>query len=207
MKRKKVLGIALFASLLVLASFASSAFALTSQWLAGGNVITGEQGPLTTDSEGNIVLEEMNSGAKVTCKKTLDTGTVGPGPADTVSAVTFEECKGEGSCGTFESAEAVGLPWTTAVVLLEGSAHFWDLLANGGYKVTCKILGVKISSTCTKEDAFVQLEPNIPSSDVDALFNTEEEATCNTSGKATGLVHGEELILLTNGEALSVSEA
>jgi hypothetical protein len=205
MKSKRILGFAVVAAVLALAASASSAFALTAQWLVGGATTSTA---VTTDSLGNITLEEMNTGLAVTCEETLDKGTVGPGAADTVTSVTFNKCKSVKGCENVESVTAAGLPWTTELTSEEpkaGEEIFKDLIVKGGYTVKCRVLGIPFSSTCTKEDSFAVID-NLAST-VEALFVTEEEATCTSSGKATGLVHGSESILTESGSALAASLA
>jgi hypothetical protein len=205
MKSKRILGFAVVAAVLALAASAGSAFGAVAQWLVGGST-TGTA--VKTDSVGNITLEEMNTGLSLTCEETLDKGTVGPGAVDTVESVSFNKCKPVKGCENVESVTVAGLPWTTELTSEEpkaGEEIVKDLILKGGYTVKCRVLGIPFSSTCTKEDSFVVID-NLATT-VEALFVTEEEATCTSSGRATGLVHGSESILTEGGAALAASLA
>jgi hypothetical protein len=203
MKKLHIIGLALVAVLACSAAVAASAFALESTWLVAG---AKPAAAVKTDSTGKILLEDMSFGAAVECA-TADKGTVGPGPKDTVTEVVFSSCTVEKGCTTVDAVTAVDLPWTSTVTL-SGTAFLDVLTADGagapGYLVECTILGILADDVCTKAEATVNLE-NL-TSEVNALFNTEEEAKCSLGGEKAGLVSGTETILVEGGQALAVSE-
>src|SRR5882724_6982273 len=100
MRNRHILGLALFAALALSAVAASSAFALESTWLIGGVKPTAATAVLS-ESVGKIKLEDMSKATVVECEAT-DEGTVGPGPADKVTAIAFANCAfaagGAGPC-------------------------------------------------------------------------------------------------------------
>jgi hypothetical protein len=197
--RKYTLGLALLALLAFAAVAANSASA--AEWLAGGEKITSE---LATDSEsvGNFTLEDMKLGSAVECAA-KDTGTVGPGAKDKVSTVTLSGCKAVKGCSTVDTVTANNLPWTTSLVTEKEDEITSSGAGSPGYLVECTVAGILGDDLCTKATAKVHIENT--ASDVNALFNTEEEANCTLGGEKAGLVHGTELILLESGAALSAS--
>ncbi|MFZ1155540.1 MAG: hypothetical protein WAN93_11605, partial [Solirubrobacteraceae bacterium] len=148
MKRSYLIGLTLVAVLASTAFAASSAFALESTWLVSGVKPTAAN---NVDSEGEILLEDMKGGifgeaVDVLCL-VLDLGTVGPGPADTVTSVTLEECETMSGICPSPVATAANLPWNTKVELV-GTVFYDDIVAvtgEAGYTVSCS----GVVDTCT----------------------------------------------------------
>jgi hypothetical protein len=199
MKSQRFLGFAVSAAVLAF-GVSASAFAATTQWLVGGATVSSA---VKADGVGNVTLEETNTGLAVTCEESLGKGTIGSGTAGKVESVTLSKCKAVKGRENVEAVSAAGLPWTTELVL--SGTKFQGLLSKGGYTIKCRLLGIPFSTTCTKEDALGDIE-NLTST-VRVLADTEEEATCTSSGKPTGLVHGSGEVLTEGGAAPAVSEA
>jgi hypothetical protein len=202
MKSRRILELALITFLGMLATTTTPAFAATSQWLVGGSTVSS---PVKVDSveEGEFTFEEMNIGAKISCSEVSDKGTVGPGAADTEESVEYKKCKAVTGCENVEEVAAANLPRKTEVILLSG--RFFDKIKAFAWRMVCKILGIKVSSVCSKEEMTVELVNT--ATEVVSHFNTEEEASCSTSGKNSGLAHGLERLLTVSGAALALSEA
>jgi hypothetical protein len=211
MRKLQVLGlaaIAVFALSIVVVSPANA-----KEWLVDGKAITEAEGELPVDSEGEVLLEDMKLGIGVLCKVT-DTGDVGPGKFDKVLTVTFTGCVADPGC-TFEETDKVAplnLPWLTEIELMsEGLIldKIEGIGAEAGYLVECAVpLFGLADDTCTTNKGTVDIE-NLPlekPKDVDVLFNENEPvesefANCTLGGKLTGLVVGEQLVLMSGAEA------
>jgi hypothetical protein len=187
MKKLHVIGVMLIAAV---AFSALGGSAVAAEWLLDGSPIATATAATT---EGNVVLEADGLGAGVECH-VVATGTVGPGAADEVKTVAFSGCVKLGNCSTFDSVAAVNLPWKTEVLLVNGK--WFDDLTQGpgaagapGYLVECLVGFLLADNVCKKAEAKVELV-NL-ATDVEDLFNTEEEAECTTGGP--GLVHGAQL--------------
>lgn len=214
MRKFSILGLAVFAVIAGSAIAASSAFAATSQWLAAGAVIATAKAA-DTSSVGTLLLQDMNAslGADVDCTSVTSTGTIGPGAADTVSAVAFTlaDCTVEAGsvCEKLIEVKAANLPWVTTLSL--SGSTFIDTISAGssgkspGYAIECKTLLGNVTDTCTKTTATTELT-NVTGG-VDAKFNETEEGNCTVGGEKEALISGTVLNLLTSGEALTVSEA
>jgi len=214
MRKFYILGLAVFAVIGGSAIAASSAFALTSQFLDNGAVITTAK---ATDDEsvGTLLLEDMNAtlGADVECTGTTSTGTVSA-TTDTVATVTFTlaDCKlGARStpCTSVTKVEAVNLPWATTLTLVSG--EFIDTISAGssgkspGYAITCKTALGNVTDTCTKTTEGTSVTS--VTGGVESTFKPAEEGNCSVGGEKEALLEGKVLNLLTSGDALTVSEA
>ncbi|MFZ1153326.1 MAG: hypothetical protein WAN93_00315 [Solirubrobacteraceae bacterium] len=212
MKRSYLIGLTLVAVLASTAFAASSAFALESTWLVSGAKPTAA---VNVDSEsGSTSLEDVKGGifgeaVAVTCK-VLDKGTVGPGPADTVTAVTLEECATTKGICPSPVATAVNLPWNTKIELI-GTAFYDDIVSSGvgnpGYTVSCS----GVVDTCTAMLGRPLDKENTAGGAVLVEFNpadtNQPAADCTKGGTGQGLVKGTQTILTeVAGLALAFSE-
>jgi len=195
MRKLHILGFVVFAVFAGSAGVASSAFALESTWLVNG-VKPAAPVAATTESVGNLLLEDMSAlGAAVECSSVASTGTIGAGPADHVSTVTFilGDCKFEtaGPCTSLVAVKAIDLPWTTAITLSAGA--FIDTITEDGagapgYLIECKTaLGV-VDDACTKASATSTLTNS--GTGVDGAFNTTETGNCSIGGTNEALIAG-----------------
>ena len=211
MKKLQILGVAIVAIFAFGVVSAGSAFALESVILVSGAKATKAE-PVNSANIGSILFEDMTEEIDVTCTTVTDTGTVGPGKEDHVTTVTISGCSSSGCTGT-PTVKAVKLPWKTEVVL-SGSVYL-DLILSGGsgkpgYEVTCvKIISIK--DTCETENGTTILTESSTSGDLQAEFpevvSESEEAVCSFPKTQKGLVVGRQLILSTEGLALTLSEA
>jgi hypothetical protein len=201
MSRIRIIGLALVAVFAMTAVAAASASA--HEWQIGGKAIvtatvTKSKGTLTlTDKKGGIFKEEV----KLTCKGT-DEGTVGPGAADTVTAVTATECKTEkGTCPS-PTAKATHLPWKTELVSGTGS-EVRDTITSGGsgepgYNVVCAGLVEDecVGNTSTKAEN--------TTGGVNEIFDANSaNAKCSRGGANAGEVRGTDLIESPTGGVLT----
>jgi len=169
---------------------------------AGNYEFKGLTEPIAVESLGELTLEDMSAGTRITCKG-KDKGTVGPGAADEITEIAAEECKfvsgHAGSCTESDpvTAKAVHLPWDTELVLPEGAGTMArdDIKTSGagtpGWSVECTVLGIfKIQDTCEGETStLITVLHNL----IDAEFDEEANAnpaTCSISKEKVGLVHG-----------------
>jgi hypothetical protein len=197
MKKLHVIGVILIAAV---AFSALEGSAVAAEWLLDGKAITTATAAKT---EGKVALEADGLSAGIECT-VVATGTVGPGPADEVKSVTFSGCVKLGNCTSVDAVAAVNLPWKTEV-LGEGVKFFDDLTPGPGggvpgYLIECLVGFILADNVCSKAESKVELA-NL-ATDVEDLFNTEEEAACTTGGP--GLAHGTQLTTV-EGHTLQVS--
>jgi hypothetical protein len=150
--------------------------------------------PITSKKEnqitsGSLLLEETSLKVDITCEVS-GTGTVGPGAADTTSTLTISKCESKSGCEPTITVTAVNLPWKTELLDV-GASEIRDMITSGGsgspgWLIECRVLGVKVSDTCTAAEASskaTNLENN-----VDMTFDeTSESSTCTIGGAKTGL--------------------
>jgi hypothetical protein len=197
MRKLQILGIALVAVLACSAVASASA----AEWLVGGKSLTSS---VKTVGSGSIVLEDMKVGAAVKCN-TTESGTVGAGAADSVTAVSFSGCTTVKGCSSVDAVAAVDLPWATELTSTSKDLIEQKGAGEPGYLVECPVAGILLDDTCKRADSFVEVTN--ASGKVDAFFNTGEKAKCSLGGEE-GLVNSEgvpEVISTESGEALEVS--
>jgi hypothetical protein len=214
MKRFRVLGVAVVALVAVSAltvSSASAATFLAAEWLLNGAVISSA---INTEAPGEIDLINTNGGGfgiktQILCSGIFD-GTVGPKGADTVTKVlslTGEEITETNTlnCANSEGCEgalvnAVNLPWKTELELIgsDTGEPFVDLLINAGYKVSCTVLGVKITEECVAAETAV--EQTAVSGGVKGVFS---EAFRELAGAKKGNCGAHTEVASTTGEGVT----
>jgi hypothetical protein len=229
MRKIHLLGVAMFAMFAFSAIVVSQAFALESVWLDSG--VRAVLVPV--DSEGELLLENNKTGTQILCSG-LNEGIVGGFGAENNSKLdetavikglagekpikcTFEAEKFGPSCEHVQdpTAEALGLPWKTEL-LLEGTIFLDDIigtLAGGaaGWLVTCLIFGATASEECTVVGGSADIDNE--TGGVLALFSPlfSKNANCTNflgvKETEVGVVEGEILILAKEaGLEISVSE-
>jgi hypothetical protein len=233
MRKIQLLGLAVFAVFAFSAvAEASSAFALESMWLVKGAAALTK---LLADSEGELQLTDLKTPifgeASILCSF-LKEGFVGGDASganpkwDEITSITGLNAATEplwikctfvvrGGCETTTPPEImpVNLPWLTELLLtLEGTEEVYldDLIGTGGntgWVSRCLVLGANTEDECTSATRSANID-NTAESDVKALFSETIGglASCSQGGAESGIVTGEMLILLANGEALAVSE-
>jgi len=163
----------------------------------------------TTPTGKGLELEDMGTGVKISCEGT-DEGTIGPEGKDEETTVTenLASCKvlaGSGTCKKILAVKAINLPWHTQ---LEESRDVISSSGAGtpGWLVECEgFLGIKVDDSCTLEEGSTAVK-NLEAGTLETVFDAESgEANCSVGGEKQGLVIGAVIILLTNGESLSVS--
>jgi hypothetical protein len=233
MRKIQLLGLAVLAVFAFSAvAAASSAFALESVWLVkGATALT----KLLTDGEGELQLTDLKTPifgeASILCSG-LNEGWIGGDASganpkwDEITRITGLNAATEplwvkctfvvrGGCETSTPPEAmaVNLPWLTELLLtLEGTEevyldHLIAAVPGAGWVSRCLVLGANTEDECTSETTSANID-NTAESDVKALFSDAISglANCSQGGAVSGVVEGEVLILLANGEALAVSE-
>jgi hypothetical protein len=230
MRKIQLLGLAVFAVFAFSAvAAASSAFALESVWLVGGHTALTK---VLADSEGELLLEDEKTPifgkASILCSG-LNEGWIGGDASganpkwDEITSITGLNATTEplwvkctfvvrGGCETSTPPEAmpVNLPWLTELTLAGINTFLDKLIAAGagpGWVSRCLVLGANTEDECTSTSTSADID-NTAENDVKALFSEAigGKALCSQSNEESGVVEGEVLILLANGEALAVSE-
>jgi hypothetical protein len=234
MRKLSIIG-ALFASLAVgaLAVVAVTASAAEEEalWLCASESVPNAKECLSTSENlETLTLEDRVLQAAVVCPPgvVLSEGWVGPGQEDETTAVTFTSnggCKKAATglnlkeeevtnkCGTFESVNAVGLPWTTLLELVGGVLYDTILPGSGGAGYADKCTGV--TDTCVTVEKFeplvlvvnlAELEGSLllvtvifPPKASELLQGEKEFAKCSLTEKEAGVVIGENLFTAVRG--------
>jgi hypothetical protein len=202
----KAISAALVLAALVSAISAGTALAApewyvaSPEWQQGGAPLVEAT---ATKWKGKVSLAEASEGVDVECEAAGE-GPAKPGASGEVTALTMSGCApiGGGECGS-ASASAVGLPWHTELVVSEGALRLAITGTGGsaGFKLTCKILGVKVTSTCT---GTLGASVKAASSGVEASLSGRE-MFCNISGKRTGTLEGAQVIEAAKGSKLEAT--
>lgn len=193
--------VAVFALSAVLAATASAEATLLAEWLIEGKGVT----TLTsTESLGTILLEDLTFGAGVECTATF-IGSVGPSGEDETTEVksdlgTFpkvtlaapltvasEDCKIVKGCASADPVEvspSETLPWHTLMFLDETTGAFLDVVFSAGYEVTCTILGIKSTDTCTVTNGIFEVLASAEGAE--AFGTVEPKANCSLGGTGQG---------------------
>jgi hypothetical protein len=203
MRKLNLIGLILCGCFASSAVVAATAFALESTWLVSG---AKPAAAVKVDMTGKLLWEDMSFGAAIECTDSLK-GTAGPGAKGTITEIAASGCSIEKGCTTVDTIAAVDLPWTMTVVL-SGIGFLGVLSADGsgspGFLIECTILGLLADDVCTKVEQTASLENLL--SEVNLLFNTEEEWKCSLGGEKAGLLDGTITTLTESGAALAVSE-
>jgi len=223
--------VAVFAFGAAVASSASAETTLAAQWLAAGVAVAAE---LATSSEGELLLEDEGAASSVLCMGIFK-GSVNAGGVDlTTEILTLAEgnppltgtgkgpdCEAVTGCAEGTAASPIevtpiGLPWSTLLFLVEGTPElFLDLVtaaAGGtavfGYLLMCLVLSVLVEDECTATDLNVEIVNTEGNAEIPAGATTTPNANCSIGGAGKGKNKADVLsaILLTSGEALTVSE-
>jgi hypothetical protein len=234
MKKAHVLGLALFAVFAFSVMAVASASATTLQWLAKGEKITSPllsdaEGEIELGNNKAPLLGLVS----VLCSGIFD-GTVGPGAEDLITevlnlsneAITLAKpvsCTNVSQCPK-PTVAPENLPWLTELELMgtETTPLFLNKILNGGkgeptWWVMCEeepIVGLA-EEECAGP-ASTNIENDAAENDVLATFSKAEAeaegalALCSGNKEKTGFVNTAAtdavgLLLLTSGEALSVS--
>jgi hypothetical protein len=206
MKKFNTVGVALVVALAFSALVSASAFAEVTQFLDNGAVITTAK---EVDSEAaDIILTDLGTGGEVLCENVTDKGTVGPGGVGSITSVLFTIalCKGLAIVSTIDNVVAQSLPWT---IHISGGLALIDAGTGGepGYLIEGVTLLGLVDDSCTTNKGTTELA-NVTGG-VSAMFPAEplaaEKANCSIGGKEKGDVLGTDLILLINGDTLTVS--
>jgi hypothetical protein len=168
----------------------------TPEWLVDGISLSGT---LKVDSEGKVVLTDLNAKVKLECEGT-DKGTVSAGQEAEETTVTVAGCKVlEGSCPS-PSAKATKLPWKLA---LTGTGPTkLDFEGESGYEVVCA--GI-VHDTCVASAHIPVLDLESGSDPLNFEFpvkENENDATCSLNKKREGDIAGNVFVLAEEGEEL-----
>jgi hypothetical protein len=209
---RKLVGLTLFAMLLVCGIAAASAFAESPLWLVDG--VEAAAGTASTVT-GLLTLTDLNTPlgvVEVHCEGSFD-GTIGPNGVDEITEVlntagtkigseltgTPLICANVSNCTELREVWPDGLPWDTQLEL-SGANVVDSFIALGtgsevGFEARCAVLGVAVTDLCSKPlttSTIEQMEA-LPNSDLLGLFS-EEGFLCTLNGTASGHVVGEGLI-------------
>jgi hypothetical protein len=219
---RKIVGLTLFAMLLVCGIAAASAFAESPLWLVDG--VEASAGTASTIT-GLLTFTDLNTPLGVVsihCEDSFD-GTIGPNGVDEITEIlnasgvkigaeltgTAIICTNVSNCNELSEFWPDGLPWDTQLEL-SGTNVVDDFTALGtggevGFEVRCAVLGVAITDLCGKvltTSTIEQMEA-LPASDLLRLVN-EEGFLCTLNATETGHLEGEGLIE-AGGLVLTVS--
>jgi len=223
----KVLGLALVAVFAFAVASAASASAEVALWNANGVEVKEN---LASDTEGllNLIVDTILGDVNVHCEGIFD-GTVGAGGVDEITALlnlAGEEISKTALSGLALDCSVVSaailckagelaevwpahLPWVTQLELsgttITDRLGFKSAAGNHpGYAVFCATEGSQ--ETC-EGNPLATLTNNATLGDVTSVFaNQKPEGSKCGNSLAEGLIEGEGLILLTNGEPLTVSD-
>jgi hypothetical protein len=194
MRKIQIVGFALIAAFAFSAFGAASAFAASPEWLVSNEKVAGAT---KVDSEGTVLLTDLNAKVKLECTGT-DKGTVTGEKAAEETTVTATACTTlEGTCPS-PSAKAADLPWKLE---LSGTAPtVLKFLGKSGYEVVCAGF---VKDTCVAEPGVPLLELLLPVEDPlhfeFPVAANENKATCSLNGAKEGDASG--LIFLLAEEA------
>jgi hypothetical protein len=218
---RKLVGLTLFAMLLVCGIAAASAFAESPLWLVDGVEATAGTASTVT---GLLTLTDLNTPlgvVEIHCEGSFD-GTIGPNGVDEITEVlnnagvkigteltgTALICTNIQNCTELREVWPDGLPWGTQLELSGTNVvdSFTPLTGTEvGFEARCAVLGVAVTDLCGKvltTSTIEQMEA-LPASDLLGLFN-EEEFLCTLSNTTSGHVVGEGL-LEAGGLVLTIS--
>lgn len=191
--------LAVFAFSAVLAATASAEATLLAEWLVEGRQVF--NGTFTESTTGTIKLGDSVFKAVVECTVEF-VGTVGENGVDSTIAVqnasgvdrslaaplivASGECKNVSGCETSRPTEVApeGLPWTTLLVLDGTTGKFLDIVTGASYAVTCTILGVKTTDTCTIEDGHFEVLAATEGAEAKGIV--EPLGNCSIGGRERG---------------------
>ena len=157
--------------------------------------------PVTASSKsvGSLTLSDSGAGTTIECTGT-DSGTVGAGNKDEVTAITASACKfvSAGTCTASKpvTAKAVNLPWVTELYEESGKIRDHVKAHSGGgqpgYVVECTVAGIfKVQDECIGE---TNTGMENVAGGVDASFDAiTPKANCSIGGTGTGSVKGVDL--------------
>jgi hypothetical protein len=200
--------LAAFAAALALGALGASAALAAPEWWTSSTATTVEwqqaKAKISTAVpvaiKGNVILEDSAVESLVECNDTGE-GTVGPGTASKVTAMTVSGCVllKAGKCSalyTKENPGAVGLPWTG--VLSDESSLMDKLGAEPGYQYHCNnpTLG-KFQEKCVAPGGFTPTASN-EEAGVDLVFE-QKGLNCNVGGKGVGTLRGSQHLEATKG--------
>jgi hypothetical protein len=193
---------------------AASAFAET-EWLVNGVTVTSA---LAADTAGTLSLDDTAAGiGKITCSELFE-GTIGPKESGTITKIVGLEgktpplnCSAKACASELAEVTPVNLSWAGSMldILISGEL-FWEWMIRGvtgspGFEVTCTVLGIKVTDTCTGETGG---DLTNVSSGVELIFSENAERTprltCTLSKEKTGILTGSALVTTTEG-TLTVS--
>jgi hypothetical protein len=193
------------------------------QWLVEGTAIkagTTVDAEVKTETGKLFLLEDMGELAKVDilCEIAKAEGVLMyNGAAEITEVECAKPTVDSGTCSS-PKVSPVDLPWQSEMTESESGvfeAHISSSAgSSAGWKVECTVLGVKVTDTCTTNDAKALLT-NAAEGSVDAEFKEEvgkeEEAECSVGGKEAGLESGSFVFVALGPsketEKLSVSAA
>jgi hypothetical protein len=155
MRKIHLFGLAVFAVFAFSAFAAASAFAVEAHEWLDNNLVIPLGTTIAVDSEGALLLEDMDTGTAVECHGT-NTGDIGSDGTDLVATITVNSCEFDaGKLGECLSLAENGvlvvvpenLPWLTELVeeTLNGVSTLSDMVTadgagNPAYLVECTVL-------------------------------------------------------------------
>jgi hypothetical protein len=234
MKHLKIAGLCLVAMFAVSMFASASAMAHWEDCASGSPAGTkwSTAACTTASSTGTFAWQEVTGTEKVVVKGSLllkdakvpiagdvevecygeSEGVVGPGQLGKITSVTVINCRPVTKCeANTVKAEAVDLPWQTEAYSTEGkklTALTEDGKGKPGWKVTCKVLSIEKSDTCTAEATeTLELTNELTNSVllVKDTFLEKTKAKCTEGGTGAGSVKGSIATLLASGGSIRIS--
>jgi hypothetical protein len=196
MRRSQIVVLVFIAALVFSAAVVATASAettLLAEWLLNGAGVTEL---LPTIVIGEFILGDKSNGARVQCSYILD-GSVGPnGENEETEALTLAKvaiteaapllCKTLKTCEASETdieASASKLPWHTFAFLSSNGA-FLEMVLGETWKISCLVLGIKITDECTFPETTFGLK-NVAAG-VEIIGLSTPLGNCSVGGKETG---------------------
>jgi hypothetical protein len=228
-----VLAVAFVFSLFASASASAVSFSL-AEWLVNGSPVTSELLTETTGEFLLEDSKAFGGKASVLCSGSLD-GWVGPNSLGWISELltlagvavstialsgTPLECTAQAGCevGTKPKVWATNLGWEAeAELMVQGTEVFFVNLilphaggGNPGWEIECTVIGIKFVDECTAAESIAELKLEGATllekfSKAFSELAVVKLANCSMGGTESGVVEGEDSVILSGGGALSVS--
>ena len=196
---------------------ASAETQLLAEWLVNGIGVTGTT---ATVGEGEVLLEDMGTGADFLCSAKF-VGILSPNGEAAITLIEDLEAKDDslnciitakGPCeeanGALVTVIPVNLPWAVLLVLMENGEFLEEIFSSGagapGILTECKALGIKVDDTCT---GATQAQKKNVTGGVEGIFNENEAITpagnCTIGGTGERLLVGDYITTFPAGLTVS----
>ncbi len=206
---------------------------LSAEWLDSGVAVTGELSTETTGELLFEDIKATTGKISILCSGLLD-GWIGPNSlgwtsevlnlsGEAISATALSglalECTAQKGCesGSAPKVWPLHLGWEAEVDLVEQTGTFFALLSlphsgggSPGWEMECLVLGITVTDECTSSEGVAELTLEGTSllekiSPTFAELAEAKLATCSLGGEESGVIEGEDSVVLKEGGELTAS--